>query len=46
MMMRETLATEVVHRAVADADLAGQDGTQTSTVGTGHEVVVAVRRRD
>jgi hypothetical protein len=45
MIARETLATEVVLQAAGDADLAGQDGTEKATVGSGHDVVVAVRKR-
>jgi isoleucyl-tRNA synthetase len=44
MIARETLATDVLHRPVAEADLASEDGAQKATVGDGHEVVVAVRR--
>ncbi len=46
MLTRETLATEVVLQAAGDADLAGQDGTEKATVGSGHHVVVAVRKRE
>ena len=45
MIARETLATEVLTKATADADLAAQDGTEKVPVGDGAEVLVGVRRR-
>jgi isoleucyl-tRNA synthetase len=44
MLARETLAVDVLARPTADADLAREDGAQKTTVGDGHDVVVAVRR--